>query len=508
MAWTPADLGTTVLGWYEARDLEGVVADGGAVSSWSDKSSFGRTLTQATASQQPSFQEVGRHDMPAVRADGGDLLRNTALGSPFHGQADGYISFVFSTASSNAGKYVVSCPNTSGGNGVDLGLSTGGVVGNLKSNAAFSGITSGLSWGAGLVYLAEQSWDFGLASNDQTVTGGDATAATATVAGATTAAALAEFNVLNFGTGFAAGYTGDLYAVLCCDRPLTTTELDHWRQYCYENFGAITAPFTATYPSPTAPTATTYSNLVVADGADLYWRLGEGGPAGAGAYDMSGNGRTGIYAGSPATATGLLEGDADGGTACSGDDIVYRYDEAFLDTLFAGSYTIEGWFAISGNATNRRLCGKYQAPATGSADTSSALGLILVNPSGDLYFYSGSSADANACFTTAGDVNDGVPHHVVAQRDTSFSPVKLRLYIDGELIVERNEAATPVANNRAFQVGGDGSHRYLTERWVGTIDEFALYSEVLTATQVHDHHCAGRPSRCRTLRPTVGYIGM
>lgn len=240
MAWTPADLGAALLGWWEARDLLGVVADGGAVSNWSDKSSHGRNLTQATSANQPTFLEAGRHNHAALRGAGSACLANTALGSPFHGLTSGYISFIFSAPLEHTA-YVAAAPNsTGGGNGVDLGLGSG-VVGYLRSDTgSFAGATSAVSYATtGLVTMAESSWDFAKVGGELTIIGGDYGPASATVAGSSTAAALGEFNVMDFQTGWGSGLKGDLYAAIIANRPLTAEELRQWRLYACRNWRAV-----------------------------------------------------------------------------------------------------------------------------------------------------------------------------------------------------------------------------------------------------------------------------
>lgn len=68
----PKQLGSSLLAWYKADSIS--QSDGTAVSSWSDSSGNGRTLTQGTGSAQPTFKTNIINGRPVVRYDGGDTL--------------------------------------------------------------------------------------------------------------------------------------------------------------------------------------------------------------------------------------------------------------------------------------------------------------------------------------------------------------------------------------------------------------------------------------------------
>jgi len=53
--WTPAKLGTAVVGWWDASDLATITQSGGAVSAWANKGSAGGSAVQATAGAQPLY---------------------------------------------------------------------------------------------------------------------------------------------------------------------------------------------------------------------------------------------------------------------------------------------------------------------------------------------------------------------------------------------------------------------------------------------------------------------
>ena len=55
-SWTPAELSTALLGWYDASDAASVVLSGASITQWNDKSGSARHLVQATSTAQPTYQ--------------------------------------------------------------------------------------------------------------------------------------------------------------------------------------------------------------------------------------------------------------------------------------------------------------------------------------------------------------------------------------------------------------------------------------------------------------------
>lgn len=53
--WTPADLTTAPVAWYDALSPSTLTLSGSNVSAWADRSGNGRTMTQGTAANQPLY---------------------------------------------------------------------------------------------------------------------------------------------------------------------------------------------------------------------------------------------------------------------------------------------------------------------------------------------------------------------------------------------------------------------------------------------------------------------
>lgn len=54
-AWTPADLGANLLGWFDGNDAATVTVSGAGVSAWANKGVSGFTLTQGTDAYKPTY---------------------------------------------------------------------------------------------------------------------------------------------------------------------------------------------------------------------------------------------------------------------------------------------------------------------------------------------------------------------------------------------------------------------------------------------------------------------
>lgn len=76
--WTPAQL-TTAL-WLDAADTGTITLNGSTVSQWADKSGNSRNFSQATASNQPTYNATGLNSKPTLTADTTKFLVANATG--------------------------------------------------------------------------------------------------------------------------------------------------------------------------------------------------------------------------------------------------------------------------------------------------------------------------------------------------------------------------------------------------------------------------------------------
>lgn len=197
-----------------------------------------------------------------------------------------------------------------------------------------------------------------------------------------------------------------------------------------------------------------YRDLVVCDGASSYWRLGE--RTGDAARDELGA-RPGKYEGGVAlAAASALRADNDPSARLVGGE-----SRVSLGPLFSPR-TVEMW--LNTRATFAVAFSSRNADGQGIYIGTTGEGRVVVF---DTFG-----------FTTARAVNDGNWHHVVYTYDGSVG----RIYIDGaeaaSLAGARAEVGEP------SWVGYDALYK---NRFVGTVDEVAVYGAPLSAARVRLH---------------------
>lgn len=237
-AWSPLDLPPDVLlGWWESRYTNNGYLDAGQVDTWPDRSGRARDLGQSTGTKRPSYRKAGLGGLPSLRFDGGDVLFHAS--APFTGLSRAYMAVVFAATVGNLNKYIVSAPDGASANGMDIGTDAGGMVTYLKTNTvAATALLATLGWSDGRPYLVEHYVDLDLPSGERTLVGGDQTTANVSIGGATVEADHAEFSVGGFSNTFSAFFTGDVFEVLICSRPLVGREQDLYHRWCQKQYGA------------------------------------------------------------------------------------------------------------------------------------------------------------------------------------------------------------------------------------------------------------------------------
>jgi hypothetical protein len=250
---------------------------------------------------------------------------------------------------------------------------------------------------------------------------------------------------------------------------------------------------------------TDYDELVVGDGADVYWRLDE--ISGTVADDAIGS-VNGTYSGGPVLGVpGLI---ASGGTAVSFDgvnDVVILPDSNLLNTFTRRAQTVELWFQAD-TVANRQVL--FEAGGT-------SRGLSLYLFQGRVYVGAWNTAnDASAdtpwasgpAFVSA-PVDAGVTHHLAMVYDADAN--RLAGFLDGVSIgtvAGIGTLHTATADN-AIGAMRDGArfHDSLTGGqgffFDGVIDEVAVYSEALPTGRIVAHHRSG--SGVEDTAPTVAF---
>jgi hypothetical protein len=236
--------------------------------------------------------------------------------------------------------------------------------------------------------------------------------------------------------------------------------------------------YTQTFTWETRNT-TLYSQVVLSDGPASYWKLDEA--AGTSAADSAGS-VTGTYTTSPTLNQTSMVRDA--GTAVSFSDSVQNRVTLGDNYDFTGtaSFSIELWMTPTvANTHYRRVVSKE-----GTGGWWFELNASSVSPANRLYFTRKDSGGGNDYLQTAGGLAAGTTYHIVVTYDGS----NLRLYVNGAL------ANGPVASSRSLPntaaVLTLGNSSATGDPYGGLLDEVAIYTSALSATQVADHYNAGR----------------
>lgn len=118
--WRPDSLGSNLALWLDAEDASTITLNGSTVSQWNDKSGNGRNVSQATATNQPTYQATGLNAKPTLSSDGNDVLRGTVT---INELADAVSVFCVSTLETTSASYARLVSYQASGNPNDFGNS-------------------------------------------------------------------------------------------------------------------------------------------------------------------------------------------------------------------------------------------------------------------------------------------------------------------------------------------------------------------------------------------------
>ncbi|PRB10360.1 hypothetical protein CQ047_07770 [Microbacterium sp. MYb72] len=226
-------------------------------------------------------------------------------------------------------------------------------------------------------------------------------------------------------------------------------------------------------------TGSDYANLVLNDRAELYYPLGSlGGNWAGGANPVVGSGVNntspgavqGTTGASASSFSGSTSGRVSSATSSKGDD----------------NYAAEAWFKT--NTTRGGKIFGYGTSQTGSSGTNDRNVYMLNN--GRLIYgvYPGSTKTV----TTTTSYNDNKWHHVVS----TLGPAGMVLYVDGKAVAQDTSVVAAQDNYVGYwRVGYDNLSGWpsapTSNSFAGSIDEFAVYPNALTAAQVAQHYATG-----------------
>ncbi|MCA9485551.1 MAG: VWA domain-containing protein, partial [Nanoarchaeota archaeon] len=189
------------------------------------------------------------------------------------------------------------------------------------------------------------------------------------------------------------------------------------------------------------------------------------------AVDLSGNGNDGSVNGNPSSVTGIN----DSGFSFNGGDYI-----SMPDILDMDEGTISIW--IDPDRDDRNTIFDASTPSSGTAKYF----FIDLDDGRDLRFLMEDSTDADFDDSEQ-DVtsidNDGWHHLAVVWRYGGDTP-STELYLDGSLIDQDNNAAGSIPDFLNPYIGMTRSNYFTTWDYEGELDEFRLYSEALSLSEI------------------------
>lgn len=201
--------------------------------------------------------------------------------------------------------------------------------------------------------------------------------------------------------------------------------------------------------------------------------------------DSSGNGRTG-------TITGVVNSDPS--QACERDTgSAARFNglAGYVSSPVTSSpavFTIELWFKAPVLNPGGKLIGYGNARTGASAQYDRH---IYMTDAGQLVF--GVYPNTVRTIQSPAAYNDNDWHHVVA----TLSSAGMRLYVDGaEVAADPGTTTAQAIGSGYWRLGYDNLNGWptkpLTDGWLGSEDEVAVYYAAMSADEVKAHYLAGR----------------
>ncbi len=226
-----------------------------------------------------------------------------------------------------------------------------------------------------------------------------------------------------------------------------------------------------------AATISPYVRRVLADGADVYWRLGGGAAAGT---DWAGTNNGTVGSGVTAASEGAVGGDKNVGSRFAGTSAATI--AATAATTVRPAFSLETWIR-STSTTGGKLIGLGNSRS--GLSTVTDRNLYLRN-NGTIGFATNPGAVQSVVTPKA--YNDGKWHHVVA----TLSGAGSVLYVDGAKVAANSAQTSASSLSGYWRVGGDTLTGWpvapKSAYYTGVLDETAIYGVALTAAQVAAHY--------------------
>lgn len=247
---------------------------------------------------------------------------------------------------------------------------------------------------------------------------------------------------------------------------------DAWGNSMVGNTATVTVPSGTSSPSA-------YQQLVAADGANHYWRLGEA--SGLRAADWAGDSDLTLNS-SLRNVAGAIVGDSNTATTFSSGSRTNGVAQ-----FAPQSFSTEAWFNTTTHSGGHII---GFSPQSISSSTLSDRHVFMTN-SGQLTF--GTNVNGNRTITSPASYNDGKWHQVVSTLGASG----MALYVDGKQVAQRADTKQAAYRTAGFwRVGGDilGSWPSApsAQNFAGALDEVSVYNAALSSDAVQEHWQLGQ----------------
>ncbi|WP_447647352.1 PKD domain-containing protein [Microbacterium forte] len=246
-----------------------------------------------------------------------------------------------------------------------------------------------------------------------------------------------------------------------------------------------------------AGTASPYLQNVAGDDIAHLWRLGE--DTGV-SVDLVGGSNLNLAGRMTRGETGAISGDTDKAIAFNTSNFAGQNNGNAYSTVAeqgSNTFTVEAWFRTTSTSGGKIIgFGNSQTGNSGSYDRQ-----VYMNNSGQIYFgvYPGDTRTVN----TSQSYRDGEWHHVVA----SLGSDGMKLYVDGDLKDQRADTTSGQSYQGYWRVGNDSLGGWpgapSSVQFEGSLDEVAVYNEVLSAARVSSHYSVGTTGSLPNSAPTA-----
>ena len=227
------------------------------------------------------------------------------------------------------------------------------------------------------------------------------------------------------------------------------------------------------------PAGSTWVSTITADSPIFWQRLGEA--SGTTAADISGNGNTGTYVGSPTLGTtGLITGDTDTAVTLNGTSQRVISDSATIAGYPTAAITCEIAFKLSALSSQTAI---FTKSAVDSSFGSGWSFFIIVTAAGQLQGWVFSGATQRAANSANGAIVTGTKYVAAVRADTS----SVDLLINGTQVATTTGLPGAINAGTAHVVVGDWDAAVSHQWFPGVVDEALIFPTKLSDARLAAH---------------------